>query len=76
MEVDIYRYDDGLNTNKIEIYKNDVLISGSTFYENSNLKNEEYWYPTTGVLPQTFGTNEKEYFLIMNIALGGVCRNQ
>ena len=70
--VDIYRYDDGINTNKIEIYKNDVLIPGSTYYEYSGSNNEEYWYPTTGKFPQTFGTNEKEYFLIMNIALGGV----
>ena len=29
--VDIYRYDDGVNTNKIEMFMNDNYISGSRF---------------------------------------------
>lgn len=70
--VDIYRYDDGLNTNKIEIFFNDVYISGSRFSENSGLYNKEFWYPTTNKNPQLFGSGDKEYFLIMNIAMGGV----
>ena len=70
--VDIYRYDDGINTNKIEIYFNDVYISSSRFYEQSNYYNKEFWYPSTNKNPQLFGTGDKEYFLIMNIAMGGV----
>jgi hypothetical protein len=70
--VDIYRYDDGINTNKIEIFMNDVYISGSRFYENNGMHNKEFWYPTTNKNPQLFGSGVKEYFLIMNIALGGV----
>ena len=34
--VDIYRYDDG-TTNKIEMFLDDVYISGSLFEENNNL---------------------------------------
>ena len=70
--VDIYRYDDGINTNKVEVFFNDQYISGSRFYESSNLYNKEFWYPTTNKNPQQFGSGDKEYFLIMNIAMGGV----
>lgn len=70
--VDIYRYDDGINTNKIEIFMDDVYISGSSLYENSGWYNKEFWYPTTNKHPQQqFGSGDKEYFLIMNIAMGG-----
>lgn len=69
--VDIYRYDDGINTNKIEIFMNDAYISGSLFEESTSSYNQEYWYPTTSINPQIFGSGDKEYFLIMNIALGG-----
>ena len=68
--VDIYRYNDG-RTNKIEMFHNDVYISGSRFYEHPNDYNKEYWYPSTNKNPQLFSSNEKEYFLIMNIAMGG-----
>ena len=51
---------------------NDQYISGSRFYESSNLYNKEFWYPTTNKNPQQFGSGDKEYFLIMNIAMGGV----
>jgi|TARA_A100001015_G_scaffold143030_1_gene158643 hypothetical protein len=70
--VDIYRYDDGINTNKIEIFMNDVYISGSRFYDSDGMFNKEFWYPTTNKNPQLLGSGDKEYFLIMNIALGGV----
>ena len=70
--VDIYRYDDGINTNKIEIFMDDEYISGSRFYENSGWYNKEFWYPNTNKNPQLFGSGDKEYFLIMNIAMGGV----
>lgn len=69
--VDIYRYDDGINTNKIEIFMDDAYISGSRFEESTSSYNQEFWYPTTSKNPQTFGSGDKEYFLIMNIALGG-----
>lgn len=70
--VDIYRYDDGINTNKIEIFFNDVYISGSLFTEETYLYNKEFWYPTTNKNgTQLFGAGDKEYFLIMNIAMGG-----
>ena len=80
--VDIYRYDDGINTNKIEIFMDDQYISGSRFYENDNYSssnsdldyyydNSEFWYPSLTKNPQTYGYGEKEYFLIMNIAMGG-----
>ena len=70
--VDIYRYDDGINTNKIEIFKDDVYLSGSRFSDNPSSYNKEFWYPTTNKYPQLFGSGDKEYFLIMNIAMGGV----
>jgi hypothetical protein len=70
--VDIYRYDDGINTNKVEIFMDDAYISGSRFSESSGLYNKEFWYPTTNKNPQFFGSGDKEYFLIMNIAMGGV----
>lgn len=80
--VDIYRYDDGINTNKIEIFMDDEYISGSRFYENDNYNspnsdlnyyydNSEFWYPSVTKNPQSYGNGEKEYFLIMNIAIGG-----
>ena len=49
----------------ITIYRVHVL------YENSGAYNQEYWYPSTNKSPQLFGTGDKEYFLIMNIAMGG-----
>jgi hypothetical protein len=70
--VDIYRYDDGINTNKIEIFMDDIYISGSRFTESSGMYNKEFWYPTTNKNPQLFGSGDKQYFLIMNIAMGGV----
>ena len=70
--VDIYRYDDGINTNKIEIFMNDEYISGSRFSESAGSRNKEFWYPYTSKDPQIFGSGDKEYFLIMNIALGGL----
>ena len=69
--VDIYRYDDGVNVNKIEMFMNDVYISGSRFTQGSGTYNQEYWYPSTNKNPQLFGTGDKEYFIIMNIAMGG-----
>lgn len=69
--VDIYRYDDG-TTNKIEMFLDDVYINGSRRFESTSDLNQEYWAPTTSKHPtQTFGSGDKEYFLIMNIALGG-----
>ena len=71
--VDIYRYHPDQNqTNKIEIYYDDVFVSGSRFTEDSNKDNSEFWYPVTNQNPETRSTNEKTYFLIMNIAMGGV----
>tara|TARA_A100001015_G_scaffold94268_1_gene104813 strand:+ start:2449 stop:5109 length:2661 start_codon:yes stop_codon:yes gene_type:complete len=68
--VDIYRYDDGINTNKIEMFFNDVLISGSRITMNDN--NQEFWWPVTNRNPQTFNQNSpKNYIFIMNIAIGG-----
>ena len=69
--VDIYRYDDG-TTNKIEMFLDDVYISGSRFEEDSAIYNQEYWAPTIAKNPtQLTGSGDKEYFLIMNIAMGG-----
>lgn len=66
--VDIYRYDDG-TTNKIEMFLDDVFISGSRWYQNNI--NQEFWRPSLTKDPQNFGNGDKEYFLIMNIAMGG-----
>ena len=66
--VDIYRYDDG-STNKIEMFLDDVFISGSRYYQGST--NQEFWRPSVAKDPETFGNGDKEYFLIMNIAMGG-----
>ena len=60
--VDIYRYDDGINTNKIEIFKDDVYLSGSRFSDNPSSYNKEFWYPTTDKYPQLFGSGDKKYF--------------
>ena len=60
--VDIYRYNDG-KTQKIEMYLNDQLVSGSRFLKNYS--NAEFWEPAGN------SNADKEYFLIMNIALGG-----
>ena len=68
--VDIYRYDDGINTNKIELFFNDVLISGSRITMDDN--NQEFWWPVANRNPQTFNQNSpKNYVFIMNIAIGG-----
>jgi hypothetical protein len=66
--VDIYRHDDG-TTNKIEMFIDDVFISGSRYLQNNI--NQEFWRPSLSKDPETFGNGDKEYFLIMNIALGG-----
>lgn len=66
--VDIYRYDDG-TTNKIEMFLDDVFISGSRYTQNYT--NQEFWRPSLTKDPETFGNGDKEYFLIMNIAMGG-----
>lgn len=69
--VDIYRYADE-TTNKIEMFLDDVYISGSRFEENSAINNQEYWAPTIAKNPKHLtGSGDKEYFLIMNIAMGG-----
>jgi hypothetical protein len=66
--VDIYRYEDG-TTNKIEMFLDDIFISGSRFTENNT--NQEFWRPSLGKDTESFGTGDKEYFIIMNIAMGG-----
>ena len=69
--VDIYRYDDDINTNKVEMFFNDVLISGSRITMDDN--NQEFWWPVTNRNPQTFNENSpKNYIFIMNIAIGGL----
>ena len=68
--VDIYRYDDGVNLNKIEMFFNDVLISGSRKTMDSN--NQEFWWPVASRNPQNFNSSSpKNYVLLMNIAMGG-----
>ena len=73
--IDIYRYDDGTNINKIEMFFNDQLIDNRTLYMNDN--NQEFWWPTTQRKDPISGQQKfnsastKEYVLIMNIAMGG-----
>jgi hypothetical protein len=68
--VDIYRYDDGININKIEMFFNDQFIPGSRITMDSN--NQEFWWPVTNRNPQSFNPNSaKNYIFIMNIAMGG-----
>ena len=70
--VDIYRYHPDQNeTNKIEIFYDDQYVSSSRFFEDENKDNSEFWYPVTNQNPEQRSTDDKSYFLIMNIALGG-----
>ena len=58
INADIYRYDDGVNTNKIEFFNDAYTV---TFLETLVRTNKNFgiFYEQE---PQLFGTGDKEYF--------------